>query len=430
MRQLPKALLMASVAIFVTTGTATLIQSSPAYAAEKKEDHQKTRHLQSLSQSVYEAINKANKALEAKMYDEAIKLASDVLKRKNLNQYEQVVAYQVLGYAEYSKGDNDGVIKAFQKIIEIAKNSDGLPEGTLQSTQYNLAQMYIGQESYDKGIALLKEWFTTADNPAPDAYILLGSAYAQKNDYKEAIPYMKQGIEVAEKEKKEVQQSWYQNLASMYLLTNQYKKAEPILELMVMKWPTQQYLVNLAQVYGMEKREKDMMGIMDALYRKGLFTKGDEILQLSQLWQYHDAPYRGAVILEKGIKDGMVKKTAKNYESLANAYIGADEVDKAIPYLTKAAELSADGKIYLRLGEAYIQNQKWSGASDALENALKKGGLDNKGQAYYLRGIAQYNMNDLNSAKKSFALCRDDKKMSKNCDSYLQLIRRKEKSQS
>jgi len=430
MKQLPKALLMASVAAFVATGSVTLIQAArPASAAEqqKEESHKQTRHLMSMSQAVYQIIDKANMALEMKMYDECIKLSQDALKRKGLNAYEEVTAYQLMAYAQYNKGDTKSALANFEKIIKIGDGVEGLPDGLVDGIKYNLATMYVSDGQYDRGIAMLKKWLETAANPSPDAYVLIGTAYAQKEDYKGAIPYFEKAIDVAKSQDKEPQQNWYQNLASMYLQLQQFKKAEPILELMVAKWPTRNYLMNLAQVYGMDKREKDMLGIIDVMYRKGLLKTGNEIIQLSQLWQIHDGPYRGAEIMKKGIDQGLVEKTSKNYEGLANAYIAAAELPKAIPYLEKAASLAKDGDIYVRLGEAYVGDQKWEKADAAINNALQKGKLDNKSQAYYLQGIALYNLDKLNDAKRAFALCRDDKGLGKSCGQYLAVIRNKEK---
>jgi tetratricopeptide (TPR) repeat protein len=433
MKQLPKTLLAVSMGLFVTTGIATVFQSaSPAYAAEQKKEETKreTRHLQSLSQAVYDIINKANMALEAKMYDQAVAFANDVLKRKNLNDYEQVIAYQMRGYAEYYNNNSKPAIADFKKIIEIGDKSDGLPDGFVDGIKYNLATIYIQQSQYDQGIALLKTWMETAQNPGPEAYVLLAEAYGQKEDYKSAIPYYIKAMDIAKTQNKEIPRDWYQNLASMYLLTEQYKLAEPVLETLIQNWPTKQYLMNLANVYAMEKREKDMLGIVDALYRKGMLDKEPEIVQLSQLWQFHEAPYRGAVILKKGMDDGIVEKSAKNYESLANAYVAADEVSIAIPYLEKAASMAKDGNLYVRLAEAYIQDEKWDKATGALQSALNKGGVDNKNQANYLMGIAQYNMGKMNDAKRSFAECQNDKNLGKNCAQYLQVIRQKEQSKS
>ena len=432
MKRLPKALLAASVGAFVATGCLAVIQPvKPAYAAEnndKKEE--KTRHLQTMSQAVYTIIDKANKALEAKMYADAVKYCDDVLKRKGLNEYEQITALQIRSYSQYYNDDVKSAMAGFEKILQIGANAEGLPDGLVDSIRYNLAQIYVVNGQYAKSIALLKSWFETAQNPAPDAYILMGQAYAQQEKYKDAIPWYVKAIDTAKGQNKDVSKDWYQNLGSMYMLTEQYKKAEPIWELLCEKWPTKNFMVTLANLYGMVKREKDMLAIFDALYRQGRLDTGNEIIQLSQLWQYHDVPYRGAEILKKGMDDGKVEKSAKNLQSLANAYVAADEVDKAIPYMTQAASMSKDGNLYIQLGQAYIQDEKWKEAAQAIQKGFDKGGVDNKNQAVYLLGITQYNMDDYNAAKRTFAQCRSDKSLGSNCERYLQVIRQKEKQKS
>jgi tetratricopeptide (TPR) repeat protein len=431
MKRLPKLLLAASVSAFVATGCLTLIQSAtPAYAAERngkeKDKKEETRHLQTMSQAVYAIIEKANKALDAKMYDDAIKYCNEALARKGLNEYEQVVSLQIRSYSQYYKDDVKDASAGFEKILAIGATAEGLPDGLIDSIRYNLAQIYVVNGQYDKSIALLKQWLQTAANPSPDAYILLGQAYAQQEKYKDAIPWYEKAIDVAKAQNKDISKDWYQNLGSMYMLTEQYKKAEPIWELLCEKWPNKNFMVTLANLYGLVKREKEMLGIFDALYRQGKLDKSTEIIQLSQLWQYHDAPYRGAVILKKGIESGIVEKNAKNLESLANAYVASDEIEKAIPFMTQAAALSKDGNLYVQLAQAYIQDEKWNQAADALQKGFDKGNVDNKAQAQYLLGITQYNLAKYNDAKRTFALCQSDKSLGKNCQQYLQAIRQKE----
>ena len=110
--------------------------------------------------------------------------------------------------------------------------------------------------------------------------------------------------------------------------------------------------------------------------------------------------------------------------------MAADEVEKAIPYMTQAASMSKDGNLYIQLGQAYIQDEKWKEAAQAIQKGFDKGGVDNKNQAVYLLGITQYNMDDYNAAKRTFAQCRSDKSLGSNCERYLQVIRQKEKQKS
>ena len=50
----------------------------------------------------------------------------------------------------------------------------------------------------------------------------------------------------------------------------------------------------------------------------------------------------------------------------------AQEIDKAIPVLEKAAKISKDGDLYVLLGNLYLYEDRMEDSIRAIENALKK----------------------------------------------------------
>ena len=57
--------------------------------------------------------------------------------------------------------------------------------------------------------------------------------------------------------------------------------------------------------------------------------------------------------MQSGMDGDRIEKTGKNYELLARAYMQAREWDKAIAPLTRAAEMSDEGKFYVQLAQSY-----------------------------------------------------------------------------
>ena len=94
-------------------------------------------------------------------------------------------------------------------------------------------------------------------------------------------------------------------------------------------------------------------------------------------------------ILEKELDSGRIKDEEKNWEQLANAWLSAREWNKAIPPLKKAAEMSEDGELFLRLGQTFMQEENWKEAEENIKYAIKKGDLDNPGRAWLLLGITR-----------------------------------------
>ncbi|MGH7820237.1 MAG: hypothetical protein ACREQ9_10720, partial [Candidatus Binatia bacterium] len=107
---------------------------------------------------------------------------------------------------------------------------------------------------------------------------------------------------------------------------------------------------------------------------------------------------------------------------LGNSWILARESDKAEPSLEKAAELSTEGDLYVRLGQVRLLKEAWDSAIAALKRGLAKGGIDDPGQAEQLIGIAYYNEGKLGEARTWFAKSRRSEKARPASDAWLKHI--------
>ena len=159
---------------------------------------------------------------------------------------------------------------------------------------------------------------------------------------------------------------------------------------MVYRFPDKKtYYRQLAALYAELKREEDSFAIQQIMYSKDMLEKHSELLRLAQLYLYYEVPYKAAIILEKELNAERIEDEEKNWEQLANAWLSAREWKKAIPPLTKAAEMSEDGRLFLRLGQTYMQEEDWKNAEKNIRYAIKKGDLENPGRAWLLLGITR-----------------------------------------
>ena len=67
-----------------------------------------------------------------------------------------------------------------------------------------------------------------------------------------------------------------------------------------------------------------------------------------------------------------------------------------------------DGKIYERLASLYLDNDQFEQCVEAADGALDKGGLRSPESMYVVRGMCQYNMDDMTAARESFVSCRNE----------------------
>ena len=110
----------------------------------------------------------------------------------------------------------------------------------------------------------------------------------------------------------------------------------------------------------------------------------------------------------------VVSETFKNLKLLADAWRMAQEIDKAIPVLEKAASLDKKGETYILLGNLYLFEDRIEDAVIAIENGLKKGNLKKESQAHLVLGQAFFELEKFDDAKKYFRLAaRDEDKVVK-----------------
>jgi tetratricopeptide (TPR) repeat protein len=146
------------------------------------------------------------------------------------------------------------------------------------------------------------------------------------------------------------------------------------------------------------------------------------VRKLAQLLQSEDIPIRSVRILEQGFEQKVLKEEAATYEMLGNSWILAREADKAESPLEKAAQLSPEGDLYVRLGQVRLLKEDFEGAAAALKSGLTKGGIDDPGTAEQLLGITYYNAGKLGEAKTWFAKSRRSEKARPTSEAWLKHI--------
>jgi len=133
------------------------------------------------------------------------------------------------------------------------------------------------------------------------------------------------------------------------------------------------------------------------------------------------------VVLEKGMKAGIIEKNKKNYESLAQARINAQDMRQSLEPLRLAAEKAKKGDVYKKLGQVYMQLDDYKNAAKYLGLALKKGGLKRPDSVAIYQGMSYFNLGQLTKAKKSFELAVKDKRSRKQARKWISYLTKEKK---
>lgn len=350
---------------------------------------------QALDEATYKQLNEVYEYVGEEKYNEAYNDLRKLLDRAGKDVYLQAILYQALAQVEWSRNNFDPALQYFEKAVQL----NALPDQAHFALMYQIAQLYYMKERYDDALNRLDLWFCTApkEKITSSAYVLKASINANKKDYASALTAIEQAISM-EKEPKE---NWYQlKLASHYEL-EQFPQAAATLEIMISKWPEKKsYWTQLTQIYYKLKQDAKALSVLALAYRKKLLDNQGDIIFLSSLYSNANVPYKSAEVLQKGITSGVVEASDRHWALVADTWYAAEEMDNALAAYEKAGTAARTGDIDLRRGYILIDMERWPLAKEALSAALTKGGLDERktGEAYLLRGMAEFNLGNFDSA--------------------------------
>lgn len=330
--------------------------------------------------------------------DEAIRLLERI-RRSRLNPVEDALVLRMMGFVEYGAERPKKAIEYFRRALA----KEALPIKDETRLRFYIAQLNAQAENWKGVIEAIDDWLRYTRDPDPLGYYLRSIAHYQVEEPEAAIADIRRALNSAP----EPREQWLRLLAALYSQQQDYVKATPILEQLLLRFQKKEYWVQLSLIYAARNDYDTSLAVQQVAYQQGFLTEDAELRRLARSYLYNDLPYPAAKVLQKGIEDGTIDDDPEVYELLANSWIAAREYDRSLPPLRKAAELAKDGNLDVRLAQVYMQRENWSDATRMLENAIDKGGLKNRGNVELLLGIAYYNTKNLSLARNHFVRARE-----------------------
>ena len=156
-------------------------------SGEKKEVNKKRprtgKKSQALGKKVYEIITKANELVDADQTSAALIELDKTKSMENLTTYETAQIYSFYGYLYFNAERYREAINSYNKVLQ----QPDLPPAVLQQSIRTLAQLSFVTEDYDAAIRYANQYLNDG-GPDADMYVVLGTAYYQKDQYAEIIP--------------------------------------------------------------------------------------------------------------------------------------------------------------------------------------------------------------------------------------------------
>ena len=388
---------------------------------EKQADTRETRRTPALRNNVYEKLAEAQAAAEAKDLTTAARVLDSMIAgegKKALNSYELANVYNLYAFIHYTREDYPKALRAYEQVVA----QPDIPLVMEINTRYTIAQLYFVQEDWQKGVNALLKWFDMTDTPNANAYVLLAQGYYQLKDYDKALANVKKAITMYEDKGNVPKEQWYNLARFLYFEKGDTNNTVRMLEELLTHYPKKQYWVQISHMYGEQKKEKQQLAAMETAYVQDMLDKGTELVTMAYLYLNAEVPYKAARVMDKGLKAEAIEAKSKNWELVGNAWRQAQEVDKAIPAMEKAAATSDKGELYTRLGNIYLDGEEYQKAVSALNKGLQRGGVKRPDTAQLVLGMAYFNLGEYDKARKAFKEAGRDERSSKYAEQWIRYM--------
>ena len=339
------------------------------------------------------------------------------LQRSRLNRLETAYVHRMLGFVAYGDERPDDAIQSFERAL--GQEAMRLPEE--RSLRYSIAQIHMSKGEWEPAIRWFKAWLHVTPDPAPAGYYLQAITYHQLKQIDAALAHVQHAIEVAPRP----EESWLRLLAALHAEREDFRSAAPVLEELILRYPSKPYWVQYALIQTALESYELSLAVQQLAHRQGYLVSDLELTRLARAYLYHNIPYPAAELLEREFEAGRVEENPENFQLLANSWIAAREYQRALPPLQRAAEISEDGALYVRLAQVHMERDEWGEAVQFLERAIGQGGLEeNPGSAEILLGIARYNDGNPTGARAAFQRARRHEAARPEADRWLEHIAR------
>ena len=399
----------------VLSGLLLTVVSGQAFA---QGEERKTKETVAMSQQVYEKLAEIQELIEGKDYASAQRAIDELKVRKGLSDYERAQIYNINAYSYYLQERYGDAIKAYDQVLA----SPGLPEALLLSTLKTKAQLHFTQEDYESALKVVRQLLAAIPEPSADVLMIEGQALFQLTRYDEALVPIKTAIEMYRDQGQTPKENWLLLLRVIYFEQKEYELMIDVVKELIAYYPKDTYVLTLAGIYSELGDTKKQLALTEVLYEKGMLNTAAHITNLANLYLLHGLPYKAASVLDKEMKANIVESNERNLRLLSQAWYQAREDEKAIPPLERAAKLTGDGELYIRLAQAHLNLENWSEASSAVEKAQKAGGLKRNDTANIMLGMALFNQKRLEQARRAFERAASDSRSKRAASQWIAYV--------
>jgi len=388
--------------------------SSDVSAAGAEKEEKKKRKTQLVGPSVGKKVAKAFEAYSADDIDGALVILLDIDASK---EYDKAYVSRFIAVMYAQKGDEE---KNAIKYLKLAVEPDILNEGDQDQAMKLLADLQMQTQDFRGALVNYKKWMEFTGKSDGDTWSKIAQAhYALKQLDKVIAPANNAIAAFGDKHN----QNPYILKITSYYERKMFKESVDVLETVVQIFPeNKQWWIQLGQFYTLVEDYDKALATLDLAYKQGFLDKESQIKVLSSLYGQAEIPNKSALILERNIASGIVKRDDRNLAALANAWHAAQEIGKAAKYYGELAKMTNEAKHYSKQGMLLKQDEQFKPAIVALKKAIELGGK-NKGRLHMSIAESHFYLEEYKQAYAAIMKASKDPKSRKAAKGWVSFIK-------
>ena len=397
---------------------------------------------QSLSPKTYQALNDIQALLSENKFSEVEEGLKDL--EENLSPgFGLALTYQIHAQLFLAQENSSQALIYFNKALDL----EAMKAVQAVSLATNVAQLYLADSQIKEAITVLQARIEAAEKESMGstnsmAYITLGSSFQLKQDFKNAIIWLKQGIARS----KQPRENWLQMLMAAHYQLKQYTDAIEVLDqLIVINETKEEYWLQQASLHQLLNKPKDALKVLQLANVRNILVKEDGLIILVQLLITEGVPERAGRILQQLIEQEKIELTEDNWKLLASAWLQSRERKQAVEAFINAAEfalqtadnLSSESdlikakqeaaKLYYRSAQLQFDESDYKGAITSFTQARELGLVGKKvGLSLLMQGNAYFELEDYQNAKVYFSKALEEPSSTNSAKAWLDYMQQLE----
>lgn len=372
----PLAVLLLS--ILVWGGTAAL-------GAEERRPPPTARSAGTLGPQVSSRINEVMELREMENYAEALEVMGEIRElheRRRLNEVETFVMWQFSANFAYLDENYEQALDYYQRMVAVPNIGDD----RLEPGFFSIGVLQMTLENYRAAIEAFERYLELAQNPDSDVFFRVALSWYQLESYQEALAWLQRSMEMQRAGGEQPDQNAYTLLRSIHFNLEDYESFRRVTREMIVLFGDPDDWTYLANANGQLERPDAQAQVWYVAGRADYLDDESELLQLAFAHSLQEDPFGAAKVLERGMERGVVAESADNLAYLAQFYMMAREDELAAPPMARAAEMSGDPDLFVRLASIYMNMYDFENAVRAYHSAFEAGDVERPGQV--LLGLA------------------------------------------